>query len=406
MSAMELRAPMNTQVTPGEVPVHRAGLMARLRTARENGAVILPYIGWLGHDNVGDELVFDLFCNLLRTLLGGHPAVALVSEVSNEGSALRSFEWELADGAILGGGSTIDPFYVRKIFPAFDLALPVFCFAAGFQKDSALKDDEIEAIRRLEAVRFGSLRGPATRDVLRDMAVGDHLRLVMDGGYLAPVFYSAGGWTRVIADRIVSAETAGRVLVVINILNVDHARACILDFMLTSRDRYDFILLPSDPATLKSLEALQMEAGSACSTYLERDYADYSRLLAWYAVAAFSINMKLHASVLSSSVGTPAIGLGGGRKIDEYFASTNASSLRLRSFDAKDLRDVVAIAERIRADYARDTRLRLAQALRTHLDTLAEYLDDPSIARRLRALGPALTVTCIRGLDQGIVVVS
>jgi hypothetical protein len=379
-----------------------------LRAHRKAGAVIIPYIGWLGHRNVGDDIVFDVLCHLVRMTLGKRSSAALsmVRAVSS-GGAFRAFDWSTADGAVLGGGSTVDSFYVDKLRPAFELELPVFCFAAGFQKDSKVTPDEAASIKRLEAARFGSVRGVATRQILEEICGSVHVPTIVDGGYISPVFFNPFAMHRHAAEFVARSSQSGKRIVTVTILDLGYAINPLLEFMVAQASTYNYVLLPFDESTLAGLCKLQYAAALGCSVYLERDFTRYENLLSWYVVADFSVNMKLHASVLSSAVGTPPIGFGGGRKIDEYFGSIGSTTWRLTELNTQALFDKVEKIRHAKLTYLTDTPGQVAQILCAHLDSVEAFLATDTIAARLQALsGRPLSVIGVHAIDYGFIVIA
>jgi len=379
-----------------------ADMHALIRQAHNDGAVVLPYAGWLGHGNVGDDILFDILCRLI--------AECLDSETINFLQAVETapppIDWAIADGAILGGGSTIDPFYIDMIIPALARDLPTFCFAAGYQKDDPMTPAERASIARIGALRFGSLRGEATRQIVREITGSDPLPAAIDGGYLAPHFHAGTDWPPDIADILAETICRGRQIVTITMFEVDHAIPLLRDFMQANASHYDFVLLPFDAATLHGLQNLRAAAGSKCLTHLETDYTNYRRLLAWFDVAQFSINMKLHASVLSSATGTPPIALGGGRKIAEYLHSINATALHVTTLEKSELARAITHAQDLKPPFARQARARLTTALVAHRNCIATFLQTDRIHARLRPLGEHPIITALTAPNHGVVLIS
>ena len=383
-------------------------VLSFLGAHREAGGVIIPYIGWLGHRNVGDDIVFDVLCHLVRMTLAerGSAALSMVRGISSRG-AFRAFDWNTADGAILGGGSTVDAFYVDKLRPAFEQQLPVFCFAAGFQKDSKVTPDEAATIKRLEAVRFGSVRGAATRQIIEEICGSVHVPTIVDGGYISPVFFNPFAMHRRAAEFVARSSQSGKRLVAVTILDLGYAINPLLEFMVAQASTYNYVLLPFDDSTLAGLCKLQSAAAPNCSVYLERDFTRYENLLSWYVAADFSVNMKLHASVLSSAVGTPPIGFGGGRKIDEYFGSIGSMTWRLTDLNTQALLDKVEKIRHAKPTYLTNTPGQIAQILCAHLDSVEGFLATDTIAARLQALsGRPLSVIGLHAIDYGFIVVA
>jgi len=364
-----------------------------VQRALTGGGVVLPYSGWLGHDNVGDEIVFGLLCHLLQRALDANRA-PLFRDVKLP-HLLEEFDWSPIKAAVLGGGSTIDKFYIRPIVPALEAGLPIFCFAAGFQNDFDLIEDERRMIGLLSGARFGSVRGTATKQVLEQIAGPSPLEVIVDGGFLAPLFYPPAPPPPGPLPRMA-----------INLLDLEYARAPVLELMAAYKHAFEFVLLPFDPPTLAGLAELRAAAPADCRVHLETDFTNYTTLLSWYAASDLSLNMKLHASVLSSAVGTPPLGWGGGRKMDEYFSSIGSDAFRIRSFEVDELQQAVERVKHQKPNYAISMQALLGKTFQAHLSTVESFLHGAGLTSALAAPGGAVQVTGIRAIDCGFILLT
>jgi drug/metabolite transporter (DMT)-like permease len=197
------------------------------------------YVGWLGRDNLGDELMMRVARRMLTARLGALDWHAPPPERLDNGDALLRQQW--FDLFVLGGGSLLESAHLKRFFALVDAATttstttPVLVMGAGYdnyrkgltrerladlvEAPAARRAQHylfgraqrelggIETVRRLAAVHVvGGVRGPLTRaliDVAIDSQSSDppsRLEALGDIGILAPLW---------LASRSVEAKLAG-----------------------------------------------------------------------------------------------------------------------------------------------------------------------------------------------------
>lgn len=167
------------------------GLKSKVVAARENASLLLErapaalrrprqlaYIGGEGDQNLGDEVMYDAIADLLgaRLLSVRYPAQE------------RRWSWTTLSGprffagAVLGGGTLINPHWYEKVKTALDQGLPMWALgtgvgSAGFGMPERL---ELQPWRELlEQFEGVGVRGPRSVAALRDIGV-DHAEEIGD----------------------------------------------------------------------------------------------------------------------------------------------------------------------------------------------------------------------------------
>jgi len=136
---------------------------------RLSGRKILGYIGWVGHDNLGDEAMFQAIQSLLApcvlTSFRGNPQERLLALFGLSGR--RFF-----DGFVLGGGTLINPGFWPFVEAAERTGLPMFMFGTGVGS-SGLGQPEYVSLTPWKSLssRFSavSVRGPLSREALIEL---------------------------------------------------------------------------------------------------------------------------------------------------------------------------------------------------------------------------------------------
>ncbi|MEK7405230.1 MAG: polysaccharide pyruvyl transferase family protein, partial [Acidobacteriota bacterium] len=129
------------------------------------------YIGWLGHGNLGDEVMFAAIRSLLPGCdlipFGGVRKERLLANQCLSGR-------QMFDAIILGGGTLINPGYVPVVRLAADRGVPLYAFgtgvgSCGFSEESnPALDGWADLLKRFRAV---GVRGPHSKDALDELGV-------------------------------------------------------------------------------------------------------------------------------------------------------------------------------------------------------------------------------------------
>lgn len=288
--------------------------------ASQRGLIL--YIGWLGHGNLGDEIVFDLLLEATKKILGIPSSNVTIYGYHDEHPLWDSFSWTEVTGAILGGGSTLDKWYLQKILWPLENELPVLVWTSGYQKDSGVTEEDIRLMRRLDKVTHGAFRGELTKKKIAEHAgIDPRLPAMSDIGLLSPCFFSPcaaepledDGFARLLADgrRLIAYTPNG--------YNPTFDEG-LFDTMRPLLEGFGVIMQPVDEGSYRKAVDLRERAGGLV-VYVNENYLNYTKVLRLFSFCEFAIGTRLHSTVLAHSVGVPVFCLGGGVKFDDYFSS-------------------------------------------------------------------------------------
>ena len=169
----------------------------------DQGILVGTYAGWLGRDNMGDEIVSDLFFDLLVARIIKEvksrklPTCVSISRARSGLSAQGSRGCTLensssCDFAVLGGGSTVYVDYVKHISGAIRASKPILLFGSGHQS-GLRKKSTTDKYMNLLCTRslLGGVRGSYTQAYLKRYGC-NITRIVRDSALLAQRVYPEG----------------------------------------------------------------------------------------------------------------------------------------------------------------------------------------------------------------------
>jgi len=146
---------------------------------RLSGKKILGYIGWVGHDNLGDEAMFQAIQSLLSPCVlvpfRGNPQERLLAMLGLSGR--RFF-----DGFVLGGGTHVNPGFWLLVEAADRTGLPMFMFGTGVGSSGLGQPDDVSLTPwESMASRFTAVgvRGPLSREALHGLGF-DGIQVIGD----------------------------------------------------------------------------------------------------------------------------------------------------------------------------------------------------------------------------------
>ncbi len=275
------------------------------------------YLGWLGHSNVGDELLFDVFNERAADAFG--PNVRVQAHVPDP-AYRRSLDG--VDAVVLGGGSLLGVgYYAPIVLEAKRRGLPIVSWGTGLDGLSlagikAVRSGGVpdwhrpidpEALRSVaQSVDVLGVRGPDTAAVLRSVGV-EHARVVSDPGLLV----RAGTPPVLPEGRPIVAINAGTSRPVFGgegaLDSVSSALAQAADDAVEKGLRpVLFAMWPEDLDACREVRRRMRHWGQA--TVLEHVY-DAPAIAGLLAASRWAIVVKLHAAVLCAAAGTPFIQL-------------------------------------------------------------------------------------------------
>ena len=353
----------------------RAGRYAfRLATSRRRTA----YLGWLNHDNVGDEAMLAAY----RLAFPRCDFVEVPEQVLRLGGPARRLATTRA--IALGGGTLIGRHAYREAFERLAAAAPdapAFMLGTGVEDPGFHGKNEPEMRAELHRwahvlARFESVdvRGPRSRELLAEVGVGSNV---------------VGDPALLLGDERQSPPPEERVVGVNLSLSMDMWGArpdAVLDAIATALDQlrgrgWRARFVPLWPADVESGIALRRRLGGDLE--ITERFLSLPDLLDAMRGCRVFVGQKLHSVILASAVHVPTVMLEYHPKCRDFQRSVERERWTLRT-DSVSADGVVDMVEAIDADHEqqRSQVFDVVRGLRRRLEE--------SAARARRALPPEL----------------
>lgn len=301
---------------------------------------VYGYIGWVGHRNLGDEVLLLSFDRLFpgSTFLSYGRLPPHVQWARRHLHRRNDF-----DAVFLGGGTLINANYLKRLVHAQARGIPTVVFGTGVRDPDfwGYRDPPNEWADALNAASYVSVRGPDSAEILRSWGVrnveviGDPALayctpragfrraglVAVNLGCSGPIWGEQGR----ITDAVV--ETARRL----------RARGHRVEF------------LPMHPDDVQHADVLNRRLGAGAVPIWEA-YEDAGRTLRRIAEYDMVIGQRLHAVVLSLGCGVPAISLAYRPKCIDFMKSVSLERFACRT-DRMDADRLIGLVDEIDAAY-------------------------------------------------------
>ncbi|WP_138495939.1 polysaccharide pyruvyl transferase family protein [Paenibacillus pinistramenti] len=317
------------------------------------------YLGWIGYNNLGDELMWELFKKHFEEQnLGQSMLVPSVPEVDT--GNLSEY-----DSVVLGGGSLLIPGYTDLAHRALLAGKQVCIWGSGYDRLDGSEswepvkewvDDKMAAqIADLAAgsVYFG-VRGPLTYRLLKSAGIPmGRIFVSGDSGLLLP---GPRAGAKPAADKTIAINwgTTYNKLLGKNELQVEDALAAAAREWVQQGCR--LYLYPVWGPDRGPLERLAGKIGNQPAVEVERRLLGAAEVIDRLSGCRLSVNFKLHANMLSLAAEVPFISLGYRFKCFDFAESVGMSDLILPT-NAPDLtlrlRNKAAALESRREEFVR-----------------------------------------------------
>ena len=295
--------------TPGAAVVRRR-LLAQGKRA-------VGYIGWVGHDNLGDEVMFEAIHQAISEFplfnLFPEPGERLLAHFGLGGPAVFR-------AALLGGGTLINPLRLPLARLLKAQGLPIYTVGTGvgnpgFGISHSDNDSLQEWADILSQSRFVSVRGPLSEELLRQAGI-THAEVIGDPALAltpdaAPVFRSKQRLILNLSHEDPGQRGAGyeRFFQAVGDLAKEFAAngGEVLGVALGKGDR-------------QALEAFRRRTGLS-TMRIEDHRRSGEKFLNTVSGSYAVVSVRLHAAVLASCVGVPSVLLAYRSKCQDFMSS-------------------------------------------------------------------------------------
>ncbi|MBV9224413.1 MAG: polysaccharide pyruvyl transferase family protein [Acidobacteriaceae bacterium] len=298
----------------------------------------IGYVGWVGHDNLGDEVV----SKVIRQALGYFPMLNLFPEL---GERLLS-QFGLGGPAmfravLLGGGTLINPSYLPVVRFLKAQGLPIHTVGTGVGNpgfgDSHNDDDSLqEWAGILRESPFVSVRGPLSAELLQQAGVV-HTEVIGDPALaltpdIAPAFRSRRRLVINLSQESSRHQGAG----------YGHffkiVKGLVNEFVTNGGEIVGVALGAGDR---QALEQFRCQSGLA-SMSIEDHRRSGESFLSTVSASQAIVSVRLHAAVLASCVGVPSLLLAYRLKCRDFMSSMGVESFAVplsKEMNASIIRD-------------------------------------------------------------------
>lgn len=274
------------------------------------------YIGWLGHGNFGDELLYESYKRLFPSL----QLVDCIRPHSLEVSANKLLFQQNVKAAFLGGGTLINnPHYLRYCERALDSGLELIIFGTGVSAPNSITEfgktpvpEEIQRrwVEVLDASKFVGVRGYHSQNLLKEQ--GFESGVVIGDTALA-----------LCGESHKTSETIG-----INVGMLGHSELGLEKYCAVIEEVIADLLSEGRCVELVPLHRIDYGISTKLAgkfpgwpISLWKDYLDLEKTVSRIADYRLMISQRLHGAVVATGCGVPTVSLAYRAKCDDYMNS-------------------------------------------------------------------------------------
>ncbi|KGX89274.1 beta 1,4 glucosyltransferase [Pontibacillus marinus BH030004 = DSM 16465] len=307
-----------------------------------NGKKKVLYIGWIGHKNLGDELMWNLFKEKFDESLGNenwelHGTIR---------KPARDFDLDQFDLIVLGGGSIICKNNTPVLHEAMKKGKKVMIWGSGIdlieKSDIPLlaagekinvhnylaEDIQKKLVEIIEHAEFAGVRGPLTYEIIRQVGANEEKLMISgDPGLLLTQKEKVDEEVKVAilpfkGNKIIGVNwgTSFNHVYGANERNVeDQLAEALKEYINNGYKIYLYSVWDHDTTALKQL---YKKVNDHKNVILDTKLHDQNFLIDLASHFHFTINLKLHANLISLAANTPPIALAYGFKVYDFAKST------------------------------------------------------------------------------------
>lgn len=342
------------------------------------------YVGWIGFNNLGDELMWRVFEGLSSKHLDAQQFQVIPSLPGVDLVDLSPY-----DTIVLGGGSLLVPGYVDVAHRAVQQQKRLIIWGSGYDTQEPVQLDsagrlsgawfgESEKMRQMlrdigqHALFFG-VRGPLTYQYLQEAGVGNSLMISGDPGMLLFPPLTENG-TKENEARVIGINwgTSYNRIYGKNEAAVEDALATAARQLVD--DGYELYLFTMWGPDREASKRLYTKIGKPEQTTLDLDVHDHTEMMRRLQKVKATINFKLHANVLSAASGVPFVCLAYRFKCLDFTHSLELSELTVRT-DERDLGQRILSRVKYAMEYKDTIRSNMAEKQQQ----MIRHLEEPFV---------------------------
>lgn len=299
------------------------------------------YVGWVGYNNLGDELMFDLFKKQMAFLGDEYQ----LDHVNCEKRFLNNVSCSEYDLIVLGGGSilngpqvTISSLIIDFLYQALILDIKIMIWGTGIDW---LVESTIPALENKQQIKldihenqrmkiktiftesvWSGVRGPLTLELFNQIGITDPVQICGDSAFLLDSGSKTAAMTNQGKKIIgVNWRTSFGYVYGQNEQHIEDQLANVLQELIRQGYKVHFYIVWE--GDIEAVTGLYHKVNRDESIVLDTKLYDPYDLMELMKQFDFTINFKLHANYLSLAAQVPFIALGYRFKIYDFVKSIN-----------------------------------------------------------------------------------
>lgn len=320
------------------------------------------YIGWIGFNNLGDELLWHIFRDTCTKYLDMEKITVKPSMPGTDLKNLDEF-----DTVVLGGGSLLLPGYLQILQNAIHKGKSVLIWGSGLDwiEESNLnllindqltsleqnfKQKDIDVLEEvLEHALFVGVRGPLTKKAIEIMVGKEKSEKVKIIGDPALLLQNKDTIKPHIQDKLIGINwgTTFNRLYGANESLVEEQLVAAVKRLIEKGYKILIYTMWSDDRS--HCERLYNKIGDTENVQLDKNIYTEQQMIHKLSTCTATINFKLHANMLSMAAGVPAIPLGYRFKVFDFAALLGLLNLVVSTSSKQltnDVLDRIAMIEK------------------------------------------------------------
>jgi polysaccharide pyruvyl transferase WcaK-like protein len=306
------------------------------------------YLGYLGVNNIGDEVCYEAFAQACERWL--HEDYTLFSYPINSSKTLKELYGEKPfDIVILGGGSLFQGnFFIDLALEAIEMKLPLYCYGTGidymteetvesfkrgeFQLSSTtfnnkeINRDKIKKV--IEYSTFAGLRGPLTQKYIKTLnpSPTSNYQIIGDSGMLFTPQEDDYIKSKYLQDqdkKIIAVNWGTTQNILFGYDEYKLKNQIIKACTNLLKKGYQIVIFPMWDLDVPHCKELYESIKKKGKVTFIPEVCTASQIYSFLSLCHFSLNLKLHANVLSASSGTPFFQLAYRSKGVDFAASVH-----------------------------------------------------------------------------------
>lgn len=314
----------------------------------------------MGRANVGDEVLFELFKTMIYKYFKPNNQNVMINIDMYPNHSNYKIDLSTYNLIVLGGGSLINlPFYLNICEEGLKKGIPVVSWGTGVDGMYKIKDigiiqiphDNFEHFKSIyEKFHYLSVRGPFTKSLLVNSGLNKDIHEIGDPALL----YA----TEVFEDQLPDLDEDNKNILINwgtsfnNVFGNDEVKVeqeLVATIQKLLSMGYSITVYPIWTEDVESVQSLVQKVNDARCQAITTVY-EAKLLMALIAKSYMSINLKLHANILSASANRPFISLAYRGKCFDFAKSVNCEEYAIAT-DEVSSQKLIELVKRVENNY-------------------------------------------------------